>query len=62
MARLSTQGKKRLISMPDRVTNTIGGGPGGLGGTVFRPTVINCYAGDMPDAAAWYRPIPPPLM
>ena len=44
-------GKKRLASMPDRVTNTI------LTvdqGTVTRPTVINCYEGDLSDNNKWF--------
>jgi hypothetical protein len=44
-------GKKRLISMPDRVTNTITTEDG----SVYRPTVINCYQGDMPSRAAWWE-------
>lgn len=36
----SVLGKKRLISMPDRVTNTINTVDHGI---VYRPTVINCY-------------------
>jgi hypothetical protein len=35
-------GKKRLASMPDRVTNTIHVSDGS---SVMRPTVINCYEG-----------------
>ena len=34
-------GKKRLVSMPDRVTNTIKTSKG----TFYRPTPINCYNG-----------------
>ena len=34
-------GKKRLMSMPDRMTNTINLAGGG---TAMRPTVINCYS------------------
>ena len=37
-------GKKRLASMPDRVTNTINTVDGTV---VTRPTVINCYSGDL---------------
>ena len=37
-------GKKRLASMPDRVTNTINAADGSV---VTRPTVINCYSGDL---------------
>jgi len=35
-------GKKRLASMPDRVTNTINLADGTI---AYRPTVINCYPG-----------------
>ena len=37
-------GKKRLASMPDRVTNTINTADGSV---ITRPTVINCYSGDL---------------
>ena len=37
-------GKKRLASMPDRVTNTINAADGSV---ITRPTVINCYSGDL---------------
>lgn len=45
-------GSKRLASMPDRITNTINvqGGEG----QVFRPTVINMYAGDLSTLDKWY--------
>ncbi|KAH8061802.1 hypothetical protein JL722_3756 [Aureococcus anophagefferens] len=44
-------GAKRLVSMPDRVTNTISAG----GATRTRPTVINCYrGGDLGDVASWW--------
>jgi hypothetical protein len=39
-----TLGKKRLASMPDRVTNTINTADGSV---VTRPAVINCYDGDL---------------
>ena len=45
-------GKKRLASMPDRVTNTIvqvEGLP-----PVYRPTVINCYDGDLSTLDKWF--------
>jgi hypothetical protein len=37
-------GKKRLVSMPDRLTNTVRG-PGGV--PRYRPTVVNCYPDDL---------------
>ena len=43
-------GSKRLCSMPDRVTNTINS----TTGTLFRPTVINCYEQSMPSVSAWW--------
>ena len=45
-------GEKRLASMPDRVTNTINlvGGKG----VANRPTVINCFGGDMTSSAKWW--------
>ena len=43
-------GKKRLASMPDRTTNTIRTDTG----TVYRPAVINCYEGSLPDIASWW--------
>ena len=45
-------GKKRLASMPDRVTNTIDI-PGG--GSALRPTVINCFDADIPSMSNWWR-------
>lgn len=39
-----TLGDKRLASMPDRITNTINLASGGVAN---RPTVINCFEGDM---------------
>ncbi|KAJ9469363.1 hypothetical protein DIPPA_01779 [Diplonema papillatum] len=45
-------GKKRLASMPDRYTNTITS-PGGAG-PYFRPTVINCYEGDLSSMKKWW--------
>jgi len=48
-------GKKRLASMPDRVTNTINTfALDGSGTTTMRPTVINCYEGDLSSQAAWW--------
>ncbi|CAE8593501.1 unnamed protein product [Polarella glacialis] len=44
-------GKKRLASMPDRITNTI---QLASGGKVFRPTVINCYGEDMGSLTTWF--------
>ena len=47
----SSLGKKRLISMPDRVTNTINT----VGGSVMRPSVINCYnSGDLGSTRKWW--------
>merc|ERR1719356_240726 len=44
-------GDKRLMSMPDRVTNTIHAN----GGDVCRPSVINGYSGkDMGDVESWW--------
>lgn len=45
-------GKKRLASMPDRVTNTINTVNEG---TVMRPSVINCYnSGDLGTVEKWW--------
>jgi hypothetical protein len=44
-------GKKRLVSMPDRLTNTINLQRGGL---AHRPTVINCYAPRFASTAEWW--------
>jgi hypothetical protein len=44
-------GDKRLASMPDRVTNTINTQGGGA---AFRPTVINCFDGDLTTLANWW--------
>ena len=44
-------GKKRLMSMPDRMTNTIDLVGGGL---AFRPTVISSFAGEMSTVATWW--------
>eukprot|EP00960_Hanusia_phi_P043756 756237-Hanusia_phi.AAC.3 len=47
----NTIGKKRLASMPDRITNTINC----VGGkTLKRPTVINYYEKDMGDRESWW--------
>mmetsp|Transcript_39706 Transcript_39706/g.114899 ORF Transcript_39706/g.114899 Transcript_39706/m.114899 type:complete len:509 (-) Transcript_39706:151-1677(-) len=43
-------GSKRLASMPDRITNTINVEDG----QVFRPTVINMYAGDLSTLDLWW--------
>eukprot|EP01063_Lacrimia_lanifica_P032539 TRINITY_DN556_c0_g1_i1.p1 TRINITY_DN556_c0_g1~~TRINITY_DN556_c0_g1_i1.p1 ORF type:complete len:1825 (+),score=684.23 TRINITY_DN556_c0_g1_i1:58-5532(+) len=43
-------GKKRLASYPDRYTNTIEQS----GGNVMRPTVINCYEGDLGSSEKWW--------
>ena len=46
-------GAKRLMSMPDRVTNTI---QMKGGGAATRPTVINCYRGDdLGSVDGWWR-------
>jgi hypothetical protein len=59
-------GKKRLASMPDRVTNTIRTQGGG---TVHRPTVINCYGSGahepkngLSSIGAWLHPYSPPVL
>ena len=45
-------GKKRLISMPDRVTNTINTLDQGV---IMRPSVINCYnSGDLGSVNRWW--------
>jgi len=44
-------GKKRLASMPDRFTNTIALSGGEL---AYRPTVINCYRGDLSSQEQWF--------
>ena len=46
-------GSKRLASMPDRITNTIN--VKGKEGQVFRPTVINMYAGDLSTMDMWWK-------
>jgi len=46
-------GKKRLASMPDRMTNTINDVDGK---NFYRPTVINCYPGeDLGDMTEWFK-------
>lgn len=45
-------GSKRLVSMPDRVTNTIQLVDGAK---AMRPTVINCYDGELPDLETWWQ-------
>lgn len=45
-------GKKRLASMPDRVTNTI---QLHSGNNILRPTVINCFQGDLSDLDLWFQ-------
>ncbi|KAG7368448.1 hypothetical protein IV203_031191 [Nitzschia inconspicua] len=45
-------GSKRLASMPDRITNTIN--VEGGDGQVYRPTVINMYAGDLSTLEKWW--------
>jgi hypothetical protein len=46
-----TLGSKRLASMPDRITNTINTADGQ---TVFRPTIINMYEGDLATKEMWW--------
>lgn len=45
-------GKKRLASMPDRITNTINTANGKV---ALRPTVINCYDGDLSTQSGWWK-------
>ena len=45
-------GKKRLASMPDRITNTINAAEGQ---TIMRPTVINCYDGNLSSLEGWWK-------
>mmetsp|Transcript_10630 Transcript_10630/g.20902 ORF Transcript_10630/g.20902 Transcript_10630/m.20902 type:complete len:615 (-) Transcript_10630:306-2150(-) len=44
-------GKKRLTSMPDRVTNTI---PLKSGEFSYRPTVINCFGSSLDSQEEWW--------
>ncbi|KAJ1444397.1 hypothetical protein M885DRAFT_553050 [Pelagophyceae sp. CCMP2097] len=44
-------GDKRLLSMPDRATNTLALADGS---TACRPTVINMYEGELKDVAGWW--------
>lgn len=44
-------GKKRLVSMPDRMTNTI---QSTTAATLYRPTSINCYSGTFSSLGDWY--------
>ena len=44
-------GKKRLASMPDRLTNTIDAADGTKHA---RPSIINCYSAPMGSIAAWW--------
>lgn len=44
------RGKKRLLTIPDRVTNTIRLNDG----VATRPTVTNCYPGTLPDRQSWW--------
>ena len=46
-----TLGVKRMISMPDRITNTIFLSSGGVR---MRPTVMNAYEGSLPSIDAWW--------
>lgn len=45
-------GKKRLTSMPDRLTNTIETSSGAV---VLRPTVINCYSEPLNTLDIWWN-------
>ena len=47
----SSLGKKRLASMPDRITNTI---HTAQGKDLLRPTVINYYQGDLSTTSKWW--------
>ncbi len=44
-------GAKRLVSMPDRLTNTISLAEGGV---ACRPTLISNFEGDMSSSAKWW--------
>ena len=46
-----TVGKKRFISMPDRMTNTINI----LSGKTYRPTPINGFGRKLPSMDAWWK-------
>ena len=46
-------GSKRLISMPDRVTNTIN--VADRDEPVCRPAVINMYDGDLASVTMWWK-------
>eukprot|EP00940_MAST-03C_sp_MAST-3C-sp2_P000036 g36.t1 len=50
-------GIKRLVSMPDRVTNTINlnAGTGGTHPRAYRPAVHNCFGGNLGSVAEWWR-------
>lgn len=48
----SELGLKRLASMPDRTTNTVGLASGSF---AYRPTVINCYNKKISDLQSWFR-------
>ena len=48
-------GSKRLVSMPDRVTNTIYTEDTADSEPVCRPTVINMYEGDLSTLKKWWR-------
>lgn len=45
-------GAKRLVSMPDRTTNTI---EESNGKTLYRPTPINCFEGDLGTSEKWWN-------
>ena len=48
----SSIGLKRLVSLPDRITNTINLADGG---TCLRPTVINAYSSPLTSIDIWWR-------
>mmetsp|Transcript_75501 Transcript_75501/g.125891 ORF Transcript_75501/g.125891 Transcript_75501/m.125891 type:complete len:569 (-) Transcript_75501:750-2456(-) len=48
----SSIGEKRLASMPDRVSNTIKTSDQG---EIYRPTVINCFSGDLTTMRKWWK-------
>jgi len=43
-------GRKRLVSMPDRITNTMAAGRS----AVYRPTTVNCYGETLTSLQDWY--------
>jgi len=45
-------GKKRLVSMPDRVSNTVNTANSDA---VYRPTVVNCYPNELNSLGSWWK-------